>query len=92
MFRVIRLVLGVLLVRQVPGWWEKPPEEHTARDDPGVFREPLEFARWWYNKTTHEGWGAFDPRQLNVAGWDGWAWTVFDTIVSCIGWLIFGKS
>ena len=92
MFRVTRFVLGILLVRCVPGWWEPSPNECQAREDPAFFEEPLEFAKWRYNKTATEGFQAFDPRWRSLAGWNGWAWTAVDTIVSAVGWLIFRKS
>ena len=92
MFRVFRILLGIALFHRVPGWWERPVGVETARDDPGFYEDPLQYARAWYNKTSQDGFLSLDPRSWTFSGWDGWVWTAFDTVVSAMGWLIFGKS
>ena len=92
MFRLLRILVGFAVVHQTPGWWGSTPEAEPRRDGPGFFDDPWEFTRWWYNRTSVEGLQAFDPRQWSTSGWDGWMWTMFDTVVSAVGWLIFGKS
>ena len=98
MFRFFRLATCCLLAPSISGWWtntDKPVEP------PNAWEEPRKYAQWMYNRTM-DGWNnttfgnLFDSTEYlagwSSASWDGWVWTLLDSIVSTLGWLVFGKA
>ena len=98
MFRFFRLATCCLLAPSISGWWtntDKPVEP------PNAWEEPRKYAQWMYNRTM-DGWNnttfgnLFDSTEYlagwSSTSWDGWVWTLLDSIVSTLGWLVFGKA
>ena len=88
MYRQLRLVLTCLAVTASSRWWNGKTSAEPERTR--TFYE--NYTDWVFNQTFSANTTLSDIFGLSATGWDGWLWTVCDTVIGVLGWLIFGNS
>ena len=72
----------------IDGWWQAVEEEATDPPNASCWDHPVSCLQRQVNATV----AAAQAQYSTLTTWDSLAWTLLDTLLSGVGWLVFGQS